>query len=81
MEVLEKLSQIKTAGFQDGCIRRREVFRRLNKQQGSKMDVTGKKEQRKETELDESWLKFTTKVTPNTGVDCKGAALCCCLRC
>ena len=36
------------------------------------MDVSGKKEQRKETELDESWLKFTTKVTPNTGVDCKG---------
>ena len=23
------------------------------------MDVSGKKEQRKETELDESWLKFT----------------------
>lgn len=47
-------------------------YRKLNEQQGSKMDVSGKKEQRKETELDESWLKFTTKVTPNTGVDCKG---------
>lgn len=38
----------------------------------SKMDVSGKKEQRKETELDECWLKLTTKVTPNTGLDCKG---------
>lgn len=35
------------------------------------MDVSGKKEQRKGTELDESWLKFTTKVTPKTGVDSK----------
>ena len=26
------------------------------------MDVSGKKEQRKETELDECWLKFTRKV-------------------
>ena len=33
-------------------------YRKL-RQQGSKMDVSGKKEQRKETELDESWLKFT----------------------
>lgn len=56
----------------------------------SKMDVSGKKEQRKETELDECWLKFTRKVTPKTGVDCKfigknslqrRVALCCCLRC
>lgn len=37
----------------------------------SKMDVSGKKEQRKETELDECWLKFTTKVTPKTGLDFK----------
>lgn len=33
-------------------------YRKL-RQQSSKMDVSGKKEQRKETELDESWLKFT----------------------
>ena len=33
-------------------------------QQGSKMDVSDKKEQRKESELDERWLKLTTKGTP-----------------
>lgn len=36
----------------------RKKYRKL-RQQGSKMDVSGKKEQRKEIELDESWLKFT----------------------
>ena len=55
-------------------------YRKL-KQRGSKMDVSDKKEQRKEIELDESWLKLTTKVTPKTGLDCKGVALCCCLKC
>ena len=40
-------------------------------QQGAKMDVSDKKEQRKESELDERWLKLTTKGTPKTGLDCK----------
>ena len=34
-------------------------YRKLKNQQGSKMDVSGKKEQRKEIEVDESWLKLT----------------------
>ena len=38
-------------------------------QQGSKMDVSDKKEQRKEIELDERWLKLTTKGTPKTGLE------------
>ena len=38
--------------------------RRMEVQQGSKMDVSDKKEQRKESELDERWLKLTTKGTP-----------------
>lgn len=36
-----------------------EKLPQIKKQQSSKMDVSGKKEQRKGTELDESWLKFT----------------------
>lgn len=35
-------------------------YRKL-RQQGSKMDVSGKKEQRKGTELDESWLNLLRK--------------------
>ena len=38
--------------------------RRMEVQQGSKMGVSDKKEQRKEIELDERWLKLTTKGTP-----------------
>ena len=45
--------------------------RRMEVQQGSKMDVSDKKEQRKEIELDERWLKITTKGTPKTDLDCK----------
>ena len=35
------------------------------------MDVSDKKEQRKESELDERWLKLTTKELQKTGLDCK----------
>ena len=63
--------------------RERKSSMQMEQQQRSKMDVSGKKEQRQETELDESWLKITMagKVTPNTGLGCKGVALCCCLKC
>ena len=50
-------------------------------QQGAKMDVSDKKEQRKESELDERWLKLTTKELQKQALIAKGVALCCCLRC
>ena len=66
-----------------GSRERKSSMQMEQQQQRSKMDVSGKKEQRQETELDESWLKITMagKVTPNTGLGCKGVALCCCLKC
>ena len=66
-----------------GSRERKSSMQMEQQQQRSKMDVSGKKEQRQETELDESWLKITMagKVTPNTGLGCKGVALSCCLKC
>ena len=39
------------------------------------MDVSGKKEQRKETELDECWLKLTRKVIPKQALITKSCTL------